>query len=74
MMMAICSVFSKLSNDPAAPQNLKDLWHDLKVYDERMYRHARYGVIGMGTNLPSKMGEKTTIGLYHLAGKIFKFN
>lgn len=74
MMMAICSVFSKLSDDPAAPQNLKDLWHDLKVYDERMYRHARYGVIGMGTNLPSKMGEKTTIGLYHLAGKIFKFN
>ena len=74
MMMAICSVFTKLSDDPAAPKNLEELWGDLKVYDERMYRHARYGVIGIGTNLPSQLGEKTTIGLYHLAGKIFKFN
>ena len=39
-----------------------------------MYRHARYGVIGLFTNLPSRAGEKTTIGLYRLASKIFKFN
>lgn len=74
MMMAICSIFSKLSDDPDAPANLEALWAELKEYDVRMYRHARYGVIGMGTNLPSKMGEKTSIGLYHLASKIFKFN
>ena len=74
MMMAICSVFSKLSDDPGAPQNLKDLWHDLKVYDERMYRHARYGVIGFFTNLRGRAGDKTTLGLYRLASKIFKFN
>lgn len=74
MMMSICSVFSKLSDNPEAKTWLRDLWRDLKVYDERMYRHARYGLMGVGTNLPSRAGEKTTIGLYHLASKIFKFN
>ena len=74
MMMTICSVFSKLSDDPQARIWLRDLWRDLKVYDERMYRHARYGLLGMGTNLPTRAGEKTTIGLYHLASRIFKFN
>lgn len=74
MMMAICSVLSKLSDDPDMPQKLNDLWAELKEYDERMYRHARYGVIGMGTNLPTVLGDKTTIGLYRLASKIFKFN
>ena len=74
MMLAICSVFSKLSDDPEADGWLTDLWSELKEYDERMYRHARYGVIGLFTNLPSRAGEKTTIGLYRLASKIFKFN
>ena len=74
MMMAICSVFSKLSDDPEMPAKLERLWADLKAYDERMYRHARYGMIGVGTNLPTKVGGKTTIGLYHLAERIFKFN
>ena len=39
-----------------------------------MYRHARYGVMGLFTNLKGRVGEKTTVGLYHLASKIFKFN
>ena len=30
-------------------------------YDERMYRHARCGILGIGTNLPTKAGEKTSI-------------
>ena len=74
MMMAICSVFTKLSDDPEMPEKLERLWADLKAYDQRMYRHARYGMVGLGTNLPTKVGEKTTIGLYHLAERIFKFN
>ena len=74
MMMTICSVFTKLSDEEGAEERLLSLWHDLKAYDERMYRHARYGVMGLFTNLPSRAGEKTTIGLYRLASKIFKFN
>ena len=74
MMMAICSVFTKLSDKPGIDDELAALWNDLRTYDEKMYRKARHGVIGWGTNLPGKLGEKTTIGMYHLASKIFKFN
>ncbi len=74
MMMTICSVFSKLSDDPEMPQKARQLWDDLKAYDDRMYRHARFGLLGLGTNLPGSLGKKTTIGFYHLASKIFKFN
>ena len=74
MMMAICSVFTKLSDKPGIEDELAALWAELKAYDEKMYRKARRGVIGIGTNLPGKLGEKTTIGMYHLASKIFKFN
>ena len=74
MMMAICSVFTKLSDKPGIDGELRELWSDLKAYDEQMYKKARHGVIGIGTNLPTRLGEKTTVGLYHLASKIFKFN
>ncbi len=74
MMMAICSVFTRLSDDPAMPGKLRALWADLKAHDETMYRHARWGLLGIGTNLPTKFGARVTVGLYRLASKIFKFN
>ena len=74
MMMTICSVFTKLSDDPAMPGNLRKLWDDLKRFDEKMYRKARWGLLGISTNLPTKAGEKVTLGGYHLAERIFKFN
>ncbi len=74
MMMAICSVFTKLSSEEGASERLLELWADLKAYDRQMYRHARYGVIGLFTNLHGRAGRATTIGLYHAASKIFKFN
>ena len=40
MMMAICSVLTKLSDEDCADERLKTLWTDLKAYDERMYRRA----------------------------------
>lgn len=74
MMMTICSVFSKLSDDESMPEKLKQLWADLKAYDEHMYRHARMGALGIFTNLPTKVGDTVTIAGYRLASKIFKFN
>ena len=38
----------------------------------RMYRRARYGVVGFFTNLRGRAGDKATLGLYRLASKIFK--
>ncbi|WP_085830224.1 glycosyltransferase family 2 protein [Collinsella vaginalis] len=74
MMMAICSVFTELSSDPAKPAELRALWAELRAHDARMYRRARFGLVGLATNLPTPFGRRMTVGLYRLAGKIVKFN
>jgi glycosyltransferase involved in cell wall biosynthesis len=74
MMMTISSVFSHLSKDPDAEANLSALWDHLKKFDERMYSHARHGVMGVFTNLPGDVGHKISTGLYRLARKVVKFN
>lgn len=74
IIMAICSVFSKLSDREDAMDELQKLWDELKAYDPRMYRRAKHGVVGLATNLPGKVGEKITIGGYRVAQKVVKFN
>jgi hypothetical protein len=74
LMMAVSSIFSKLSDEPDAMDNLQELWDDLKDFDAKMYRKARMGVVGVATNLPGEWGQKTTIGIYHVAQKLVKFN
>jgi hypothetical protein len=39
-----------------------------------MWRRCRLGIIGQGSNLPGRLGRRTTIGLYRLADKVVKFN
>ena len=74
LMMAVCAIFTKMSDKPGIEDEMEALWDDLKAYDKKMYSKARHGVIGLATNLPTKLGEKTTLGIYHIASKLFKFN
>lgn len=74
MMMTVCSIFTKLSDDPLKPVQLKELWQELKEFDEKMYKRCRSSMLCIGTNLPTKAGAKTSIGLYRIAQHIFKFN
>lgn len=74
LMMAVCSIFSKLSEDESAIEECDALWEELKEFDPRMYKRTRRGLLGMATNIPSKAGEKTTIGIYRVAQKLVKFN
>lgn len=74
LMMAVCSVFSRMSDKPDAMENCDELWEELKHYDKRMYRRCRMGVVGTATNLPTKAGEKVTLGIYRVAAKLVKFN
>ena len=74
IIMAICSVFSKMSDRPDAMDELQKLWDELKAYDRRMYRRAKHRVVGIATNLPGALGKKITIGGYHVAQKVVKFN
>lgn len=74
IMMAICSIFGRLSEVPGALDMVDELWADLKAYDRRLYRRARLGIVGSATNLPGKLGCATTLALYHGVSKIYKFN
>ncbi|MDO4798272.1 MAG: glycosyltransferase family A protein [Coriobacteriales bacterium] len=74
LMMLICTIFAKLSEQPDARENLAQLWHDLHEYDRRMWRRCRLGLLGLGANLGTPVGEKITISLYRLASRIVKFN
>lgn len=74
LMMAVCSVYSRMSDKPDAMDNLKVLWSELKAYDDRMFRRARRGVVGTFTNLPTKAGKKATIFIYRVAQRLVKFN
>lgn len=74
IMMTICTVFSKLSEQPNAMDELHKLWKDLHDYDRRMWRRCRLGIMGQGTNLPGRLGTKITIAFYRLANKFVKFN
>ena len=74
IMMAVCSIFTKICDVPNADAELEKLWQELHDYDRRMWRRCRLGIIGLATNLPTKLGEKTTLGIYHIAQKLVKFN
>lgn len=74
LMMSVCSVISKMSTAPDARKNLDDIWHEFKRYDIRMYNRARHGIVGTFTNFRGPVGERVTIGIYHGAQKVFKFN
>ena len=74
LMMSVCSVISKMSEAPDARKNLDDIWHEFKRYDIRMYNRARHGLVGTFTNFRGPVGERVTIGIYHAAQKLIKFN
>ena len=74
LMLSVCSVLSKMSSAPDARTNLDVFWHEFQRYDMRMYNRARHGIVGTFMNFRGPVGERVTIGIYHAAQKIFKFN
>lgn len=74
IVMAVLSVFSRISDHPDAMEELQRTWREFKQFDERMYRHARHGLVGTFTNLPTSAGGKVTLGIYRIAQKLVKFN
>ena len=74
IIMAITSVFSRLSDRDDAMEQCDKIWDELRAYDKKMYMHARKGVIGLASNLPGHVGQKATIGIYKISQKLMKFN
>ncbi|ANE22817.1 glycosyl transferase [Denitrobacterium detoxificans] len=74
MMMCICSVFLRMEKTSENEQKRSDIWKYLEDANPELYRHVRYNVLNMGTNLPFEFGRRIGLGGYRLAQKIFKFN
>ena len=74
MMMTICSVFAMLSDRDDREELRDGIWAHLEEHDPYAYKKIRRGFLGIGANLPGKLGDRIMIGGYHLAQKLFKFN
>lgn len=74
MMMVICTVFSMMSDREDKEQMRADIWKYLRGHDYQTYVRIRRSVMGVGTHLPGKAGDKVLLSAYHIAQKVFKFN
>lgn len=74
MMMVICTVFSMMSDRPDKEQMRADIWKYLREHDHETYVKIRRSVMGVGTHLPGKAGDRVLLSAYHIAQKVFKFN
>lgn len=74
MMMVICTVFTTLSERDDKEELRAGIWAYLKEHDPASYKTIKHSIMGIGTHLPGKAGDKALISLYHIAQKLFKFN
>lgn len=74
MMMVICTVFSMMSDRPDKEQMRADIWKYLREHDHETYVKIRRSVMGVGTHLLGKAGDRVLLSAYHIAQKVFKFN
>ncbi len=74
MMMTICTIFLLMSDREDKEQLRDEIWDHLEDHDPKTYAKLRRSIMGIGTHLPGKAGDKTLLGGYHIAQKIFKFN
>jgi glycosyltransferase involved in cell wall biosynthesis len=74
MMLAICSVFLRLSDREDAEEQRRAIWLYLKEKDPEIYPKIRGGILGLSTNLPGSAGRTMSLAGYRVARKIFKFN
>jgi glycosyltransferase involved in cell wall biosynthesis len=74
MMMAVCSVFLRLSDREDAEELRLAIWAYLKQRDPTVYPKIRGGLLGLSANLPGRTGCALTLAGYRVVQKIFKFN
>lgn len=74
MMMVICTVFSMMSDREDKEQMRADIWKYLREHDYQTYIKIRRSIMGVGTHLPGKAGDRVLLSAYHIAQKVFKFN
>ncbi|MGN1361786.1 MAG: glycosyltransferase family 2 protein [Eggerthellaceae bacterium] len=74
MMMSICSIFLRMQHTAESEQKRQEIWEYLRERDPQLYKRIRRNVVCVGVNLPTELGRRVSLGGYHVAQKIFKFN
>ncbi len=52
----------------------RDFWRYVKKEDLKLYIKLRFGLLGMVSNLPGRIGRKITITFYRISKQIYGFN
>lgn len=74
IIMTVTSVFSVLSKNEHWLEEKHKLWKELRKKNKKLYNDLMYTFLGIGVNVPGKVGEKITIGGYKLSQLIYGFN
>lgn len=74
IITAISSILAIRSKNSENLEKKRKLWEYLKETNPGAYRKIRYGVLGIGLNLPGKTGRKLASYGYKIAQKIYGFN
>ena len=74
IIMTVTSVFSILSKNDHWLEAKDKLWKELKRRNKKLYNDLMYTFLGIGVNVPGKVGEKLTIGGYKISQLIYGFN
>ena len=74
IIMTVTSVFSLLSKDEKWLDEKDRLWGELKKKNKKLYNELMYSFLGLGVNIPGKIGKKIIIGGYKLSRHLYGFN
>nr|NLI51170.1 glycosyltransferase family 2 protein [Propionibacterium sp.] len=74
LIIAASSMFAMIRGDAEAMRMRKEMWANLYAKDVRMARRLGRHPLVLGTNLKSEAGRKTSIFLYRIAQRLYRFN
>ncbi len=74
IMMAVSSIIAIRSKKEENLIKKKELWAYLRASDEATYKKLRYSLLGVGLNLPGKVGRGIATAGYFIASRLFGFN
>ena len=74
MMITVTSVLLILDGSAESLRKKKELWIFVKEISIPLYYKLRYFSLAAATTFPGYFGRKTTLLLYRIARKVFRFN
>lgn len=74
MMYTITTIFQYASGTEENLKKNREMWRHLKEKDRLAFIKMKSTTLNVLTQFPGRMGRSTTVQIYHLINRIFKFN